>query len=122
MKKKEVIYYSGFSMVPPVYVELLENKKGRILSHIDERIVDLQEHKILTFWDKIEELGVWKWHKKYPYWTPKYQPLTCGRDWKLKLRDKKGRAIYCSGYESFPRKFKYLIKEMNILFDEKVDF
>ena len=122
MKKKEVIYYSGFSMVPPVYVELLENKKGRILSHIDERIVDLQEHKILTFWDKIEELGVWKWHKKYPYSKLKYEQLVDGYNWELRLRDRNGRAKYCSGYDSFPRKFKDLIKELNYLFGSKIEF
>jgi len=89
---------------------------------LDKNSSKINENKLNHFWKRVEELGVWKWHRKYPYWTPKYQPLTCGRDWKLKLRDRNGRAIYCSGYESFPRKFKYLIKEMNILFDEEVDF
>jgi len=89
---------------------------------LDKNSSKIDETKLNHFWKKVEELGVWNWHKKYPYWTPKYQPLTCGRDWKLKLRDKKGRAIYCSGYESFPRKFKNLISELNTLFDEKVDF
>ena len=89
---------------------------------LDEHSSKINDGKLNYFWKKVEEMGVWKWHKKYPYWTPKYQPLTCGRDWKLKLRDRKGRAIYCSGYESFPRKFKNLISELNTLFDEKVDF
>ena len=45
-----------------------------------------------------------------------------GCDWKLKLRDRDGRAKYCSGYESFPRKFKDLIKELNNLFGSEIEF
>ena len=122
MKKKEVIYYSGFSMIPPECVELLENNKGRVLTHSDERIIDLQEHKVLTFWDRIEELGVWKWRKKYPYSKLKYEQLLDGYNWELKLRDRNGRAKYCSGYESFPRNFKDLIQELNNLFGSKIEF
>ena len=68
MKKREVIFYSGFSMEPPEQVELLENNRGTILaSSFDEKEVDVPDYKILSFWDRIEEIGVWKWHKKYPY-------------------------------------------------------
>ena len=38
------------------------------------------------------------------------------------LKDRQGRAKYCSGYESFPRKFKKLIQELNTLFDSEIDF
>ena len=38
----------------------------------------------------------------------------------LKIRDRKGRAKHCSGYESFPRKFKELIKELNVLFGSNI--
>ena len=110
----------------PVKKEVIELKAiwygGGFHFCLDKNSLKIEDNKIKNFWDKIEELGVWKWHKKYPYWKQKYQQLPDGCDWKLKLRDRNGRAIYCSGYESFPRKFKYLIKEMNILFDEKVDF
>ena len=71
---------------------------------------------------KIEEIGVWKWHKKYPYSKLKYQQLLDGYSWELKLRDRRGRAKYCSGYESFPRKFKELIKALNDLFGSKIQF
>ena len=121
--KKEVIFYSGFSMTPPESYELLENNKARVNTFkSQEPIVDIQDYKILSFWDRIEEIGVWKWHKKYPYSKLKYEQLLDGYNWELKLRDRKGRAKYCSGYESFPRKFKDLIKELNILFGSKIKF
>ena len=121
--KKEVISYSGHSMIPPESVELLENNKGSIIiPRLDAKIVDIQDYKILSFWDRIEEIGVWKWHKKYPYSKLKYQQLLDGYSWELKLRDRRGRAKYCSGYESFPRKFKELIKALNDLFDSEIQF
>ena len=121
--KKEVIFYSGFSMEPPEQVELLENNKGKVLAEsFDGDIVDVPDYKILSFWDRIEEIGVWKWRKKYSYSKLKYEQLLDGYNWELKLRDRKGRAKYCSGYQSFPRKFNDLIKELNILFGSKIKF
>ena len=121
--KKEVIFYSGFSMEPPEQVELLENNKGKVLAEsFDGDIVDVPDYKILSFWDRIEEIGVWKWRKKYPYSKLKYEQLLDGYNWELKLRDRKGRAKYCSGYQSFPKKFNDLIKELNILFGSKIKF
>ena len=121
--KKEVISYSGHSMIPPEGVVLLENNKGSIITpSLDAKIVDIQDYKILSFWDRIEEIGVWKWHKKYPYSKLKYLQLLDGYNWELKLRDRKGRAKYCSGYESFPRKFKELIKALNDLFGSEIKF
>jgi len=121
--KKEVIFYSGFSMEPPEQVELLENNKGKVLAEsFDGDIVDVPDYKILSFWDRIEEIGVWKWRKKYPYGTQNKLQLLDGYNWELKLRDRNGRAKYCSGYQSFPRKFKDLIKELNILFGSKIEF
>ncbi len=110
-------------MEPHEQVELLENNKGKILaSSFDGFIVDVPDYKILSFWDRIEEMGVWKWRKKYPYSKLKYEQLLDGYNWELKLRDRKGRAKYCSGYQSFPRKFNDLIKELNILFGSKINF
>ena len=121
--KKEVISYSGHSMIPPESVELLKNNKGSIITpRLDAKIVDIQDYKILSFWDRIEEIGVWKWHKKYPYSKLKYQQLLDGYSWELKLRDRRGRAKYCSGYESFPRKFKELIKALNDLLVQRYNF
>ena len=121
--KKEVIFYSGFSMSPPESYELLENNKARVNTFKSlGQIIDIKDYKILSFWDRIEEIGVWKWHKKYPYNKLKYEQMLDGYNWELKLRDRKGRAKYCSGYESFPRKFKDLIKELNNLFGSKIEF
>ena len=92
--KKEVIeleaiwYGGGFHFI------LQEDKTGLVLNNFGEDFepTKVDENKIIIFWKKVEELGVWKWHKKYPYWQQKYEPLLDGCDWKLKLRDKDGRA------------------------------
>ena len=118
--KKETIYYSGFSMEPPETVELLDNLEGRIVSDQKQKIIKLEEYKILSFWDKVEQIGVWNWSKKYPVKETELEQLLDGYNWQLKLRDRKGRAKYCSGYMSFPRKFKELIKELNILFGSNI--
>ena len=70
----------------------------------------------------MDKLEVWNWKKKYPYWKQKYEPLLDGCSWELKLRNREGRAKYCSGYESFPRNFKKLIKALNELFESDIDF
>ena len=47
MRKREVIFYSGFSMEPPEQVELLENNKGTILaSSFDAKDVEVPDYKI----------------------------------------------------------------------------
>tara|TARA_B100001121_G_scaffold258955_1_gene237807 strand:- start:157 stop:534 length:378 start_codon:yes stop_codon:yes gene_type:complete len=120
--KKETIYYSGFSMEPPETVELLDNLEGRIVSDQKQKIIKLEEYKILSFWDKVEQIGVWNWSKKYPVKEPELEQLLDGYRWELKLRDRNGKAKYCSGYMSFPRKFKYLIRELNSLFGSKIVF
>ena len=116
--KKEVISYSGFSMMPPESLELLENNKGRVFIDEIEQIVDIPDYKILSFWDRIEQIGIWKWKKSY---NPKYEILD-GYQWELKLRNRKGEAKYIEGHESYPKKFKDLIKELNILFGSKIKF
>ena len=120
--KREVIYFSAFSMMEPDRVELLKDNKGEVVSPNKKNIINLSEHKILTFWDKVDEIGVWKWSKKYPVKEPELMELTDGYRWTLKLRDRKGRAKYCSGYMSFPKKFKNLIKELNSLFGSNIRF
>ena len=81
----------------------------------------IEDNKIKNFWDKIEELGVWKWHKKYPYWKQKYEQLPDGCDWKLKLRDRNGWTQEQLAVIIFI-KFKDLIKELNNLFGSKIEF
>ena len=85
-----------------------------------QKIIKLEEYKILSFWDKVEQIGVWKWSKKYPVKESGLNQILDGYQWELKLRHRNGRAKYCSGYMSFPRKFKNLIKELNILFGSNI--
>ena len=122
--KKEVIeleaiwYGGGFHFI------LQEDKTGLVLMNFgeDSETTKIDESKIIIFWKKVEELGVWNWHKKYPYWKQKYEPMLDGCDWKLKLRDRDGRVKFCSGYESYPRKFKVFIKVLNNLFGSNIEF
>ena len=79
--KKETIYYSGFSMEPSETVELLDNLKGKIISNRTHKIIKLEEYKILSFWDKINELLVWNWSKKYPVKEPELEQLLDGYRW-----------------------------------------
>jgi len=122
--KKEVIdldanwYGGGF------HFQLLKDNNGLVTENYFENrkpsiIKDLE---VLNFWKKMDKINVWKWHKKYPYWKQKYEPLTDGCVWELKLRNKNGRVKYSTGHESFPRDFKKLIKELNILFGANIKF
>ena len=105
------------------HFRLAEDKKGFVRDGFKEfEAHKIEDNKLVYFWNKVEELEVWKWKKKYPYWKQEYEPLLDGCNWTLKLRDSNGRVKYCSGYESFPRKFKDLIEELNYLFGSEVDF
>jgi len=103
-------YYGGGQYI------LLDNDRGLVEEHMDgEPIkVKIDEFKKQNFWKKIDELGVWNWHSKYPHRQPKYQSMPDLTNWKLKMiyHDK---AKYCSGYDSFPRNFKKFVKELSNL-------
>jgi len=114
--KKEIIYYENGSMGFPNSVELLESNKGKILEEGSELIVDLKEHKILHFWDKMDELQVWKWKREY---NPKYEILD-GHQWELKLRNRNGRTRNFDGHESYPDNYNEFIKELNNLFGSEI--
>ena len=114
--KKEIIYYESGSMGFPNSVELLENNKGKILEEGSELIVDLKEHKILHFWDKMDELQVWKWKREY---NPKYEILD-GHQWELKLRNRNGRTRNFDGHTSYPDNYNEFIKELNNLFGSEI--
>ena len=119
MKKEvielETIWYGG-----GFHFRLEDDKNGYVRDDFTEYVsYKIEDNKIVYFWKKVEELGIWDWKKKYPYWKGK-QEITDGCCWTLKLRDRKGRAKYCSGYKSFPRKYKDLIKELNNLFGSEI--
>ena len=112
---KEIIeisteYYGGGQYI------LLENDRGLVVEHMDgDPIkVKIDEFKKQNFWKKIDELGVWNWHSKYPHRQPKYAAPTCQVNWKLKIINQ-DKAKYCSGYYFFPRNFKKFVKELSNL-------
>ena len=62
-------YYGGGQYI------LLDNDRGLVSEHMDgDPIkVKIDEFKKQNFWKKIDELGVWNWHSKYPH-RSKYEP------------------------------------------------
>ena len=114
--KKELISYSSFSMSPPNGVELLEFNKGKIIEQGSELLVELKEHKILHFWDRMNELQVWKWKSKYIM-----EGILDGHQWELKLRNREGKTRNFYGYMKYPDNYNELIKELNNLFGSEIE-
>ena len=117
--ENEIIQLSAVNYGGQQYI-LLENNRGFVNEHGDTTNVKIDEFKKQNFWKKIEELGVWNWHSKYPHKEPKYQPLTCQTHWNLKIINHE-KAKYCSGYYFFPRNFKKFIKELSDLMGVKIN-
>ena len=119
--KKEVIELEAFWYGGGYHFKLVDDKKGFAQSVFDKvEPYNIEDNKIVYFWQKVEELDVWNWKKKYPYWRQKGGAVSDGCRWTLKLRDRKGREKYCSGYMSFPRRYKDLIEELNNLFSSEI--
>ena len=104
----EALYDSG-----PVFISL-HNNKGFINEFGEITEVKIDEFKKQNFWKKIDEIGVWNWHSKYPHKQPKYAAPTCQVNWSLKIINH-DKAKYCSGYYFFPRNFKKFVKELSNL-------
>ena len=117
--ENEIIQLSAVNYGGQQYI-LLENNRGFVNEHGDTTNVKIDEFKKQNFWKKIEELGVWNWHSKYPHKEPKYQPLTCQTHWNLKIINHE-KAKYCSGYYFFPRNFKKFIKELSNLMNIEIN-
>ena len=64
-------YYKGFKYIS------LENNVGLVDELGNTTKVKIDEFKKQNFWKKIDELGVWNWHSKYPHRQPKYAAPTC---------------------------------------------
>ena len=121
--KPEVIDLEGIWYRGGFGFKLEKDKTGSVHDNFEHDICPIiSDHKLIKFWNNIEKLGVWNWHKKYPYWKQKYEPLTDGCSWQLKLRNREGKVKFCKGYESFPRNFKKLINELNQLFESNVEW
>ena len=109
----EVVELQATYDTGPVFISLYENK-GFINEHGESTEVKIDEFKKQNFWKKLDELGVWNWHSKYPHKKPKYEPPTCQVYWSLKIINH-DKSKYCSGYYFFPRNFKKFVKELNNL-------
>ena len=101
---------------------LLIHDRGLVDEHGegDSIKVKIDEFKKQNFWKKIEELGVWNWHSKYPHKQPKYAAPTCQTFWNLKIINH-DKAKYCSGYYFFPRNFKKFTKELSDLMGVEIE-
>ena len=107
-------YYKGFKYIS------LENNVGLVDELGNTTKVKIDEFKKQNFWKKIDELGVWNWHSKYPHRQPKYAAPTCQTFWRLKIINH-DKAKYCSGYYFFPRNFKKFTKELSILMGVEIN-
>jgi hypothetical protein len=107
-------YYKGHQYIS------LENNVGLVDENGNSTKVKIDEFKKQNFWKKIDELGVWNWHSKYPHKQPKYAAPTCQTFWKLKIINH-DKAKYCSGYYFFPRNFKKFTKELSILMGVEIN-
>ena len=107
-------YYKGHQYI------FLENNVGLVDEHGNTTKVKIDEFKKQNFWKKIDELGVWNWHSKYPHRQPKYAVPTCQTFWRLKIINH-DKAKYCSGYYFFPRNFKKFIKELSNLMGVEIN-
>ena len=111
--ENEVIELQASYDTGPIFISL-DNNKGFINEHGEMTEVKIDEFKKQNFWKKIDELGVWNWHSKYPHRQPKYAAPTCQVHWSLKIINH-DKAKYCSGYYFFPQNFKKFIKELSDL-------
>ena len=107
-------YYDGHQYI------FLENNAGFVDENGNTTNVKIDEFKKQNFWKKIDELGVWNWHSKYPHKQPKYAAPTCQVNWSLKIINH-DKAKYCSGYYFFPRNFKKFVKELSILMGVEIN-
>ena len=126
MNKKQVIEFHSYCVMEEPgsgdWVILLNEKKGELIKNFTIQNINIADNKIEKFWSNIDNLGVWKWNKKYPCRKSKFIPMPDGHEWWLKLRDKKDKAKYCTGYESYPKNFKKFIKELNSLFGSNIKY
>jgi hypothetical protein len=107
-------YYGGHQYI------FLENNTGFVDENGNTTKVKIDEFKKQNFWKKIDELGVWNWHSKYPHRQPKYAAPTCQTFWKLKIINH-DKAKYCSGYHFFPQNFKKFVKELSNLMGVEIN-
>lgn len=117
---KEIIFYSESAFNGQNVTVELKNNKAKVIEGMPGYplpIADLNESKILSFWNKMDEINVWAWNKNYEY----SQIILDGSNWELKLKNRFGKNKVVSGFNFYPDKFVELIKELNNLFGTKID-
>ncbi len=71
----EAIWYGG-----GYHFRLLNDKTGLVLDLDDynesKKPSQIEDSKIINFWKKVEELGVWQWHKKLSLLETKISTFT----------------------------------------------
>ena len=115
-KINEIISFGWFSMVPGESIDLIGADKARFISDAGEAIIEVKDYKILTFWDKMDEMNIWDWGKSYK----SNLSVTDGVEWNLELKSRHGKNLTSGGYNEFPRNFKKFIKEINYLFGIRI--
>ncbi len=121
---KEVIEFSHWSLYPIDNVKLLGQNKGIIIKYAGldvkgyKKEIEIPEYKILSFWDSMDELNIWKWKRKYEH--PKFVIID-GHMWSLKLKSRTGKLLETKGSNYYPSKYKKFIECLNHLFDAKIE-
>ena len=119
---ENVISFSQFSMHPGNSAYMNNKNEGTIIKwdrgNVEyEKKIDIPDHKILTFWDLMDELNVWKWKSHYSH--PEYEILD-GHEWQLELYNKNVKTLETAGSSYYPKNFKKLKKHLNYLFSTNI--
>lgn len=116
IENNEVISFGWFSMVPGESIDLIGGDKASFISDAGEEIIEVKDYKILSFWDKMDEINIWNWKNSYE----SNFSVTDGVQWNLELKSRHGKNVTSRGYNEFPRNFKTFIKEINYLYGIKI--
>ena len=143
MEKYDVYVWGQVRQFKPLKIEICSNSQKSnyfpqeykkplqtIITNRYEWIYN--DHNEITFTGeplKNDHISIWR-ALKHTYENEVYYPVgdvifsskDVSRYGENGLRDRNGKTKYCTGYMSFPRKFKYLIQELNSLFGSKIRF
>ena len=123
-KPREVISFGHWSLNPIDFVHLSGNNQGTVQKcegfKVDgyEKTIDIPEHKILSFWDKMDEINVWSWESSYEH--PEIK-TTDGHMWSLELKNRNGRTVKTEGNNYYPKEYNKFIKSLNYLFGSEIN-
>jgi hypothetical protein len=115
-KINEIISFGWFSMLPGENVYLCDNNQAKFICDEIEETIEVKDNKILSFWDKMDEINIWNWKNSYE----SNLSVTDGVQWNLELKSRHGKNLTSQGYNEFPRNFKTFIKEINYLYGIRI--